>query len=328
MRKPSLLILLLLAPAIARAAPAQEGATAERGHGLTTDDAQDGWISLFDGKTTFGWNGATVREGTLTGGATALPFGPFELRADVASGGEVHAGGQAVPVSPGRVRETVEAATPSPIRLGANVSVRSLAIRPLQLAPLPVTSEGADWKVIPHPSLPKERQATWRPVVRDGKAVGVRATGGPGAVEFPSLHGDFVLQVEVNCLSPGSNAGVFFRSRPGDFLNGYEVQVFNAVTHGDPPRQVRYCTGAIDDHQRARRLVSRDGQPFTLTVAAAGPHLATWVNGVQVTDWTDDRPPHDNPRQGLRIAPGTIQLQAHDKGTDVEFTNIRVAPLK
>ena len=43
-----------------------------------------------------------------------------------------------------------------------------------------------------------------------------------------------------------------------------------------------------------------------------------------MTDWTDTRSPHKNPREGLRTEPGTIQLQAHDPGTDVEFSNIRV----
>ena len=32
----------------------------------------------------------------------------------------------------------------------------------------------------------------------------------------------------------------------------------------------------------------------------------------------------DNPRQGRRTEPGTIQLQAHDAGTDIEFRDIRI----
>jgi hypothetical protein len=64
-----------------------------------------------------------------------------------------------------------------------------------------------------------------------------------------------------------------------------------------------------------------------MTLIATGPHIATWVNGVQVIDWTDNRAPDDNARNGLRLTPGPIQLQAHDRNTDVEFTNIRIAPL-
>jgi hypothetical protein len=46
-----------------------------------------------------------------------------------------------------------------------------------------------------------------------------------------------------------------------------------------------------------------------------------------VTDWVDDRPGDDNPRQGLRTEPGTIQLQAHDPQTDVEFLSVKAADL-
>ncbi len=68
-------------------------------------------------------------------------------------------------------------------------------------------------------------------------------------------------------------------------------------------------------------------RPFTLTVIADDRHLATWVDGDQVTDWSDDRPADDNPRRGLRTRAGTIQLQAHDPQTDVEFRSVRVDDL-
>ena len=195
------------------------------------------------------------------------------------------------------------------------------------VSPVPLGEGGKDCKVIAHPTLPRDRQAAWEPVTRDGRVVGFHAVGGPGCLELPGLYRDFILQLDVTCRRPLSNAGVFFRSRPGDFLNGYEAQVFNGCVDGDPAKPAAWATGAIDDRQNARRLVSRDGEPFTMTVVAKGNHFATWVNGVQVTDWTDDRPPHDNPRRGLRLEPGTIQLQAHDRNTDVEFGNFRVLPL-
>ena len=73
------------------------------------------------------------------------------------------------------------------------------------------------------------------------------------------------------------NGGVFFRSIPGDFMNGYEAQLFNGCYENDPAKPARFSTGAIDDRQLARRLVSRDLEPLVMTVIAAGPHLATWV---------------------------------------------------
>ena len=63
------------------------------------------------------------------------------------------------------------------------------------------------------------------------------------------------------------------------------------------------------------------------TLAATGRHLAVWVDGVQVTDWTDDRPADENPRKGARTAAGHVSLQGHDPTTDLDFRGIVVAEL-
>jgi hypothetical protein len=65
-----------------------------------------------------------------------------------------------------------------------------------------------------------------------------------------------------------------------------------------------------------------------MTVAANGRHLATWVNGVQQADWTDNRPQSDNARNGCRLEKGAISLQGHDRTTDLDFRNIRIAELR
>jgi hypothetical protein len=52
-----------------------------------------------------------------------------------------------------------------------------------------------------------------------------------------------------------------------------------------------------------------------------------WVNGYQVTDWTDERQPHKNPRNGLRLEKGTLQIQGHDPTTDLSFRNLRAREL-
>jgi len=62
-----------------------------------------------------------------------------------------------------------------------------------------------------------------------------------------------------------------------------------------------------------------------MTLIADGPHMAAWVNGYQVSDWTDDRPAHENPRKGLRLEPGTIMIQGHDPTTNISFRNLRIA---
>jgi hypothetical protein len=176
------------------------------------------------------------------------------------------------------------------------------------------------WKRIDHASLPAERRPTWS--VHDGL---LRAVGGPGALESDTSFGDGVLQIEARMNWRYANGGVFFRAIPGDFMNGYEAQLYNRCIGDDPGRPFTWATGAIDDRQNARRLVSRDREFFVMTIVAGGPHIATWVNGHQTVDWTDARPAHANARQGKRIEPGAIQLQAHDPGTDITFRRIAVA---
>jgi hypothetical protein len=46
-----------------------------------------------------------------------------------------------------------------------------------------------------------------------------------------------------------------------------------------------------------------------------------------VADWTDARPANENPRQGKRLAAGTITLQGHDPTTNLLFRNLRIAEL-
>ena len=110
---------------------------------------------------------------------------------------------------------------------------------------------------------------------------------------------------------------------PATSLNGYECQISQRRRRRRPHEAQDAGTGAIYRRTTARRVVPKDRQWFTTTLVATGPHIAVWVNGQQVTDWTDDRPPHDNPRNGLRLAPGTIALQGHDPTTNLRFRNLK-----
>lgn len=150
---------------------------------------------------------------------------------------------------------------------------------------------------------------------------------GPGQIESREAFGDFVLQYDCYVNGDGLNSGVFFRSIPGDRMNGYECQIQNAFKDGDRAKPADFGTGAIYRRMPARLVAADDHQWFTTTLYAHGPHIAVWVNGLQVTDWTDPRPPHENPRNGLRLAPGTFCLQAHDPTTDLKFRNFRVVEL-
>ncbi|HZL89245.1 MAG TPA: DUF1080 domain-containing protein [Pirellulaceae bacterium] len=298
-------------------------AVPEYGHALTVDESLDGWIALFDGKTTFGWSEAAVEEETLALGQSTSPFGSCETKGEATSAGQMTIGDQMVKLEAGPFRRLVNVGTAGPIKLGEGLALKSLAIKPGGLKDVFNRRDLTGWTILKHPRLPDDRQAKW--TIEEGA---LHAVGGPGAAELDGKYGDLVLKVEARMRKKLVNGGVFFRSIPGDFMNGYEAQLFNGCYENDPAKPARYSTGAIDDRQLARRLVSRDLEPLVMTIIAAGPHIATWVNGYQMTDWTDTRDKHDNPRDGLRLEPGTIQLQAHDPETDIEFRRVAVGEIK
>jgi enamine deaminase RidA (YjgF/YER057c/UK114 family) len=295
---------------------------AEFGHGLTKEDAAAGWISLFDGTTAHGWTGAVVKVGLLSGGRTNSNFQVFEVRAKSKTRGLLRIGKLFFPVD-GAFTAKIEAgsqAKRTALQLGTGLQIEQLAVRPIQLKAIFDGTDISDWIPIAREGQPDSKQTKWS--VNDGI---IRAVGGSGCLEYVGgQFGDFVLQLDVRTRIRHVNGGVFFRAIRGDFMNGYEAQIFNRSENGDPSRPAHWSTGGIDDRQNARRMVSRDGEFFRMTIIADGPHIATWVNGHQQVDWTDTRELQDNPRMGRREKPGVIQLQAHDPETDVEFRRISI----
>lgn len=156
----------------------------------------------------------------------------------------------------------------------------------------------------------------------------LHVTNGPGDLRTEKAFADFVLQFECKTNGDGLNSGVFFRCVPDEYQNGYEVQIQNAFKDGDRTKPADFGTGAIYRRVPARKVIPNDKEWFTVTVMARGSHIATWVNGVPVVDWTDDRKPDPNPRKGLRTAAGHISIQGHDPTTDILFRNIRITELK
>ena len=173
-------------------------------------------------------------------------------------------------------------------------------------------------------SLPLEGRG---PVETPAGDFELRVTNGSGQLESDATYGDFTMQFDTRVDGDALNSGVFFRCIPREYMNGYECQISNKITDGDPTKPTDFGTGAIYRRIAARKVNARDHEWFTTTIVATGPHIAVWVNGLQVTDWTDKRPPNDNPRSGLRTAAGTISLQGHDPTTDIRFRNMRIGEL-
>jgi hypothetical protein len=318
----ALLFILIAAQTPGQAFTSPASPAPEYGHGLSAADARAGWIALFDGATTYGWTDASVDSAVLTKGMTTSLFGPCQVKGEATSGGEIHLGDQSLRIKPGEF--DLQFAGPiGSLKLSPGVALKTLLLKPDKLKSVINGHDLTGWTVLKHPQGASQQQTKW--TVTEG---GIRCIGGPGALELHGRYDDFVLQLEARMLRPLSNGGLFFRSIPGDFMNGYEAQLFNGCYDHDPGKPARYSTGAIDDRQLARRLVSRDGEPFTMTVIAAGPHIATWVNGFQTTDWTDTREVWENPREGLRTMAGTIQLQAHDADTEIEYRRVLIGERK
>ena len=198
------------------------------------------------------------------------------------------------------------------------VEFRNIKLKPLGVKSLFNGKDLSGWKS--HPESKSEFTVTpqgW-----------LNVKNGRGMLETEGRFDDFTLQLECIVNGDGLNSGVFFRCIPGEMMNGYECQIHNGFRDGDRTKPVDCGTGGFFRRQEARRVVADDRQWFCLTVHADGPHMAAWVNGIQVSDWTDTRKPDPNPRKGLRLEAGTIQLQGHDPTTDFSFRHLRIAPLE
>jgi hypothetical protein len=222
---------------------------------------------------------------------------------------------------------------------GNGVVYRNIKLKPLDTKPLFNGKDLTGWKEFPG----KKSMFTV------GKEGTIELKNGPGDLQTTDQFADFILQAE--CISHGKhlNSGIFFRCIPGEYQNGYEAQIHNgwtekpekeyAVEEYDPKTNklkgtekiksaaIDYGTGAIYRRVPARKAVTKDDEWFTMTIAADGRHIATWINGVQVVDWTDNRPANKNPRNGCKVEKGAISLQGHDPTTDLSFRNIRIEEL-
>lgn len=354
---------------------------------LSEQELADGWISLFDGQSLYGWRAVVDCDWRVEEGTIAVSKGPvgllrtttqfadyhlqLEYRADPATNSGVFLHTNPQPTDPGTECYELNIApadNPFPtgslvkrkkytgapqdgawhrfdaILSGGRVSVRldgeelytfvdprplgrgyiglqhnsgPVAFRNIKLKPLGLQSlfNGIDlkgWNTYPDMASRFTVTDTGELNVKDGR----------GQLETEKSFGDFVMQLQCITHAPGLNSGIFFRCIPGDQMMGYECQIHNGYLDGDRNKPADCGTGGIFRRQNAIRVVADDNVWFHQTIIAEGPHMATWVNGRQVCDWTDKRAPNENPRRGLRLEPGTIMIQGHDPTTDISFRHL------
>jgi hypothetical protein len=388
--------LIVAAGRMLAAEPGHDGSVVPRPP-LSPAELADGWISLFDGQSLYGWQANsnmnwTVRDGAIhadrgkaglllttfeladyefrcdyrleNGGNSGIflrtPFSPknpakdcYELnvcdshpafptgsivgrkKADGKFRGEGEWMTMFARVEGNRItarlngQPVVDFTDDSPYRLrlgriglqmnGGAVEFRNVCVRPLATKEIFSGHDLAGWHLVPGSKT--------RFDVVDGT---IHASGGPGFLETDSTWADFCLQFEARTNGAGLNSGVFFRAMQGtarEPSNGYELQIQNGFKHADRSDPVDGGTGAIYRRTKARWVIPDDRAWFTATLIANKAHVSAWVNGVQVTDWTDTRPPNPNPRRGLRLAAGHLSLQGHDRTTDLNFRRIRVGEI-
>ena len=356
---------------------------------LSKEEIAEGWILLFDGSTTFGWEaqgGAKwkVVDGALVSGEgtgwilTTTEFTDFTLKAEFRVGEGGNSGiafraargpkpyetgfemqiGDHMPKEPTGSIEHVAAAKPGARKPGSwqsavitaegdhltvvldgnklvdthsakyrrgvvafqrgkpqkKVEFRNVYLKPLGQKSIFNGKDLSGWQVVPD----------HRSVFSVTPAGTLNVKDGNGEIQTERQWADFCLQLDIISNGKHLNSGVFFRGIPGQFWTGYESQIRNQWEGDDRTKPVDFGTGGLYGHQPARRVVPSDHEWFSKTIVAHGRHMAVWVNGYQVSDWTDPRPLNDSARQGCRLKAGIISLQGHDPTTDLSFGNLRI----
>ena len=331
---------------------------------LTPEDVANGWISLFDGHSFLGWRPADHSGWQVQGDClqcdqsvtailrTASQFDNFEMRFEYASSSpfqvllrtspdpkpgdavyvelpasaeftrvEIRIDEQYLRVAVnGKVRTTAQETPVLRGYIGFSRLAGALSIRQLALRPIFDSGDGlfdvSDWLVSDRNVLN----------VRQEDESTFSIEGGSDYLESRREYANFIFQMR-GWINEGGNSGVFFRCVPGENMNGYESQIDHQVQSSDKLLPANGGTGGVFRRKDARLVVGKDLTWFAKTIIAEGPHVAIWVNGYQVIDWTDQRRANKNPRRGRRTAAGTLMLQGHDSETVTRFRGIQAREL-
>lgn len=357
---------------------------------LSDEELNDGWISLFDGQTLFGWKSYSdanwsVEDGTIVVDSgdkgllcTTSRFANYTLKVEFKSAKGTNSGiflntagdvtdpakdcyelniadsdnpfpsgslvkrlkaegkfdsdqwqSYEVTVNQGKVvvnldgNSVLEYTDPAPLPRGfiglqlneGRVAFRNIKLKPLAMEAIFNGKDLSGWKTYP------DMDSVYS-VTENGE---MSVENGPGQIETEESYSDFILQLQSISHAPDLNSGLFFRCIPGEQMNGYECQISNSYNNGDRSQPADCGTGGIFRRQDARYVAGDDNSWGFITLIADGAHIAAWSNGIQVSDWTDDRKADPNPRKGLRLEAGTIMIQGHDPTTNYSFREIKIA---
>jgi hypothetical protein len=177
-----------------------------------------------------------------------------------------------------------------------------------------------------------QRNGTATYEVKDGTILGTTKEGSPNSfLCTDKLYGDFELTFEVK-VHDQLNSGVQIRSQthggPTGRVNGPQVEIEASGAKGAEAGYVygEACGGWMTPKDKLKpHKHFKDGEWNSYRIVAKGPDIKVWINGVQVSDLTDEKKFKSHPK-------GFIGLQVHSIGKnagpfDVAWRKVRIKEL-
>jgi len=139
-----------------------------------------------------------------------------------------------------------------------------------------------------------------------------------GYLATEKFYKDFDLTCDFLQESNG-NSGIFFRSTiVGTKISGWQCEVA-PKGHDSGGIYESYGRGWLVQIPDEKENILKPGQWNTMRVKVVGDHVQTWLNGVAMTDFSD---------QKIGAANGSIALQIHDGGgIKVRWKNLKIIEL-
>lgn len=154
-----------------------------------------------------------------------------------------------------------------------------------------------------------------------------------GYIWTEKQYGDFILDLEYK-LSRRCNSGVFFRSDPGNPVQGgFEIQLLDSQGQD----LGKYDHGAIYDAVApSTKPAGKVGDWDRMRIRVKGDIIRVWVNGTQVSEadlskWTSPQQNPDGTKNKFKTAlndlPKTGHIGFQDHGHNVSFRNVFIKEL-
>ena len=126
-----------------------------------------------------------------------------------------------------------------------------------------------------------------------------------GYLATRAYYDDFDFTVDFKQESNG-NSGVFIRSfvEPGAVVNGWQVEVA-PLGQGTGGIYESYGRGWLIKIPAEKEMYLKENEWNTLRIRVVGNRVETWLNAMEMVDFTDDK---------IGKGHGRIALQIHDGG--------------